>query len=465
MPRLIYIFLFWTLVLCLPLYGSAQSSMVQIDGITLEGNKKTKDYIILRELDFEPGDSILLEDLMTVLERNEIYLMNTGLFGSAQVNVSEWNDTKVNVHIKVLESWYIYTIPVFSLADRNFNEWWVEQNHSLKRVNYGVNLYWDNVTGQNDDLIVFLEGGYSQIFSAEYLSKRIDKERTLAFHGNVWFERQREVNFMSDSNKLVRAQNDAFSSRAFESFLALNHRPALRFEQSIGLQYNQDWIRDTIAELNPDYFLDGRTGLQYFSAFYLAEWNNTDFEPYPMNGNFLEFEVRKSGLGITKDINDFSFFAQYKHFVTANSWLSFEFDQKIKQSLSKRKQPYYLQQALGYEEDFLRGYEYYVIDGQDYFYVKNSIRFKFIDREFNLGKLMPFDAFKIVPAKALFTLNSDFGAVSDNYFAAGNHLSNEFLWGGGAGLDLVLYYNKVFRFEYNVNQLGEHGFFIRFVLN
>ena len=40
---------------------------------------------------------------------------------------------------------------------------------------------------------------------------------------------------------------------------------------------------------------------------------------------------------------------------------------------SNDRQPYFLQSALGFNRDFVRGYEYYVIDGQDFFLIKNNI--------------------------------------------------------------------------------------------
>jgi hypothetical protein len=38
-------------------------------------------------------------------------------------------------------------------------------------------------------------------------------------------------------------------------------------------------------------------------------------------------------------------------------------------------------------------------------------------------------------------------------------LTNEFLYSGGLGIDLVTYYDKVLRIEYSLNKFGEHGIF------
>ena len=52
----------------------------------------------------------------------------------------------------------------------------------------------------------------------------------------------------------------------------------------------------------------------------------------------------------------------------------------------------------------------------------------------------------------------DVGYVYNKYFTA-NSLVNRALYTEGFGLDVVTYYDFVFRFEYSFNQLGEKGFF------
>ena len=40
-----------------------------------------------------------------------------------------------------------------------------------------------------------------------------------------------------------------------------------------------------------------------------------------------------------------------------------------------------------------------------------------------------------------------------------NSLVNSFLYTGGFGIDVVTFYDLVFRFEYSFNQLGQSGLF------
>ena len=58
----------------------AQERKVYIRDIKLEGNDKTKPFVVLGRMDIEAGDSILLSDLWPAIERNTRYVKNTYLF-------------------------------------------------------------------------------------------------------------------------------------------------------------------------------------------------------------------------------------------------------------------------------------------------------------------------------------------------------------------------------------------------
>jgi hypothetical protein len=85
---------------------------------------------------------------------------------------------------------------------------------------------------------------------------------------------------------------------------------------------------------------------------------------------------------------------------------------------------------------------------------------EWLNRSFHLGKIVPFKAYRNFPVKAYLSLNNDLGYANDPWYADLNPLSNRLLWGYGLGLDFVLYYDKVFRFEWARNDRGEHGFFL-----
>jgi Surface antigen variable number repeat len=98
------------------------NSAVQVDSIVIKGNKRTKSRIVTRELTFSHGDTLPLSTLSAILEQNRLRLMNTNLFLSAKINLKNWTEENhVIVQIDLIENWYLYPIPIFEIADRNFN--------------------------------------------------------------------------------------------------------------------------------------------------------------------------------------------------------------------------------------------------------------------------------------------------------------------------------------------------------
>ena len=60
------------------------AASVVIRGIVVNGNKVTKERIILRELVVHEGDTLTSRTLYEKLERSRQNLMNTGLFNTAR---------------------------------------------------------------------------------------------------------------------------------------------------------------------------------------------------------------------------------------------------------------------------------------------------------------------------------------------------------------------------------------------
>ncbi len=64
------------------------------------------------------------------------------------------------------------------------------------------------------------------------------------------------------------------------------------------------------------------------------------------------------------------------------------------------------------------------------------------------------------PVTLFFTLNADIGKSYNYLFNDENPLNNNWLFGRGIGLDIVLYYKYAFQIEYSFNHLNEKGIFL-----
>jgi outer membrane protein assembly factor BamA len=464
--NLTYKVVFWLLVLYIPLAAQAQADKVVVRGIEISGNKRTKERTILRELDFSLGDSIDVADLMPRLEKNEQLLLNMGLFNLVKVNVGEWtpDSYEITVKIAVTESWYFYPIPIFELADRNFNVWWQEQGHSFERVNYGLRLYHINTTGRRDKSKLLVQLGYTQKYELKYELPFFNKKQTMGLGGRFLYSRSREVPYATENNKLLFYRGDAdFPFSLLSVSLGTSYRPALRLRHSLSLGYTHYVLSDSVSRFNPHFFL-GDKEQRSLSASYQFSYDNRGIAAYPVSGEYFSVLVEKKGLGVFNDVNlltVMSLYARYFQLDAKSKW-SIALEARAKMQLLRSKMPYFDNRNMGYGGDYVRGYELYVIDGSDFGLLKSSLHYELLNRHFNLGRMMPFKAFKVVPVKVYLGLNNDIGYANDPHYGQNNPLSNQFLWGGGVGLDLVVLENKVFRMEYTMNHLRESGLYLRF---
>ena len=150
MSEKIKLFLFVISILISSNLLQGQDTIYTISHIEIDGNKRTKESVILRELNFNPGDTIHAATLKDRLVSNQQLVMNTTLFTEVIIETEPIEGTTVKAVVKVREFWYIFPLVVFQLADRNFTIWWTEQNRSLDRVNYGLRFFHQNLTGRGD---------------------------------------------------------------------------------------------------------------------------------------------------------------------------------------------------------------------------------------------------------------------------------------------------------------------------
>src|SRR6266487_2884891 len=132
-------------------YDKNYSTPFVVGDIYVEGNKRTKPYIIERELPFKSGDSIYLPELVKAFEISRQQLINTSLFVDVVIALKSFRGYQVDIVIEVKERWYVFPIPYFKPIDRNLNEW-AKQGYGVDRINYGFKFTYNNFTGRNDKL-------------------------------------------------------------------------------------------------------------------------------------------------------------------------------------------------------------------------------------------------------------------------------------------------------------------------
>lgn len=433
-----------------------------INRIIITGNKVTKPHIITRELIFHENDTLPDYIYENAIKRSKENLMNTGLFNFVEINNYKDNNNKTDIQINLTERWYLWPFPFFEVVDRNFNEWWLTRD--LSRTNYGIYLTRENFRGRDESLKMQVRLGYSQRLGIFYSIPYINKKQDVGVSFGAYYNRNHEVTFRTLDNKLQFYKDPEKYIRQDWSFSGrVSKREGIYDYYSITADYRRVDVEDTVITLNNDYFIREDNMQQQISIAWSYRHDKRDYQPYPLKGYLFDLEVAKTGFGFLKNEPEIlAIYSSYrKYFKWSNKLYS---SVAIRGKLSGQSEtPYVNMRALGYGSDLVRGYEYYVVNGNNFFLIKSTLlKFNLLPtRIYNIPYIRS-EKFGKIPNTIYVSLSADAGYVRDRQFGATNFLSNKWLSGYGVGFDYITYYDLVFRFEYSFNDLGEHGFFLNF---
>ncbi len=443
----------------------AQSEFVVIDSINVKGNKKTRTAYVLRELNFSVGDTLLISDLVSIFNQNELLLKSTGLFSTVSIQNNSNSPTSSTIELTVEEAWYIYPLLNISFADRNFNVWWVEQNRQLNRLNYTFQLTHRNLTGRRDLLSAYLQLGYEPKFLFVYDLPYFNKAKTVGFRGDILYGQAKEWGLKTVDNKLeLINNNDSVIIRRFRLSAALRFQKGVYNRQDVELRFSQHQISDFASIENPDFFLDGNTRQRYFALSYKFTSDYRDFRPYPLKGYFFSTAITKEGFGIFNDINTLTVTPTFAYYQPIYKKFSAAFDARGKISLIRSQPPYFNSQAIGYRTNYMRGFEYYVIDGLDFAMLRSSLRYEWLDKNLSINKKKENRKRKYFPLKIYSTIFQDNAYVNNPFYSQTNSFSNQHLWSVGTGLNFVIYNDFTLQLEYTWNEFNESDFYLHFEL-
>jgi outer membrane protein assembly factor BamA len=437
---------------------------VKVNNIFIIGNVKTQKSIILRELDFTTDFYYEWNNFMEIIKADQEKIYNLRLFTEVEVTPLFTGEEEVEILISVKERWYVLPSVIFQLADRNFSEWWTNQGRDFSRVNYGLKVSHSNVGGRNEKLRFSGQLGFTKGLDLLYTKPYIDKKQKQGLAIQLTYADQRTIPIRSSNNKQV------FFTNANEDVLRKNFSTALRYTYRrtfynfhfLTLGYNRTWISPDVLRENPNYLQGEDNNLRYLYLQYSFRHDRRNNVAYATQGELLQFTASKYGIFNTQDINEVEVnliankyfqISNKFHFVTGLTGVWF---------LSPN-QPYTLVRGIGYSPNFIRGYELNVIEGQQLYVHKNSLRYKILDLAFDISKYMPLDQFSTIPFKFYISGNFDHGTVTDrNNIPENLRLTNKYLIGYGLGLDIVGVYDSVLRFEYSLNNQGEGNLFFNF---
>ena len=466
------------------------SDKVKIEDVVVTGNKHTQESIILREVTLRKGDIIQKANLTELMEKSLENILKTSLFHTATIDQQriklssdsavnltsgtdssarkEFRDNKdstgesgiecISVVINVTERWYWWIWPMLEHPDRNFNDW--AQHKDIARLSGGVYFQHENMFGKMEKLNIRLLGGYRTYIAANYEWPYINKNKTIGIGLLGSYYTQHEVNYATVNNKQLYYDGKQFMLTSYNLAVYTRFRPGIHFTHLFTIQHNAANFNDSINILNPFFNLQTKQ-LQLLSFSYLMKVDFRDNRNYPLKGYYMEAEashlknISSSFSRQSMRISLRGYLPLGKHLYTASEFVSKITSPKIK--------PYPLQNALGFDRDFVRGYEYQVIEAPHYWIFKSHLRYAIIpDLKIRLP-LIRSEKFNPVPLSAYAGIHYDMGKSFPALNPQTNSLQGKLLTGYGVGIDFVTFYDKVVRVEYTFRHKGQGGLFINFM--
>jgi outer membrane protein assembly factor BamA len=438
---------------------------ITIDHIFIIGNRVTKEKIIRRELSLKEGDSYPLSTFGILLKRNEEKITNTSLFISVNISKIDVPVHKADIIIRVVERWYLFPIPVLELADRNFNDWWVNHNHDFRRIEWGLRLTKYNMRGMNETLKLIGQFGYTKRFYISYNFPYINRKQKTGLNLFFDYALNKNMNYATEDNKLVFLNSNHWLKEYYNGGLSFTLRKSFYTFHTVGALFMYNKVNDTIPELNPHYFNNGKTDQKYIRLYYIFLHDKRDIAAYPLHGSYFYSEFDKFGIGFSKEVNFFQVSSLYFRY------LEFPWKLYFSTGIGGRfeipgNQPYNLYNSMGYGQFAIRGYELYVIDGKDLLMNKYTLKRLIFKTETDYENYFSPRQIQHFHLALYLKTFADFGYVwGYDKTSQSNPLGNQLLYGYGLGIDIFTVYDILFKFEYSFNKSGENGLVFSFSRN
>ncbi len=435
---------------------------LRVIAVVIEGNKVTRPEVILRELTVKEGDTLAAEALYEHLERSRQNLMNTSLFNTVSLLPAYVGGEEVVVEVRVNERWYLWPSPILEVADPNFNTWW-RDGADLDRINFGLYLYRYNFRGMNETVYAKAQFGYAQQFALRYRAPHIGKGQKWGLSVGGGYFQQKEITVGTAGNERYfhkPADVNARTSWRVDADVSLRPRHDLRHVARLG--YTDAEVVDSVVVARPDYFVDTATHSAYLTLGYSIIYDTRDARTFARSGAYAELKAERMGLGLLGEAEPdiTTVYGAIKRWTKVSPRTVVQTGVQAKATLGGDP-PYFVQEGLGYSH-YVRGYEYYVIDGQHFVLGKLNVVYQLIAPRDYYVEPIPVESFRTLHVALYLDLFVDAGYTADDLYGDANTLANEWISGFGAGLDLVTSYDQVMRAEYSFNGLGEHGFFLHF---
>ena len=293
---------------------------IKISEYKITGNKLTKDWYIIRELDFKIGDTLATHELGKIVDFNQkrflpgdsselklrlTYsrenIINTNLFLTVNLSVENIKGNEYRLLVDVTERHYWWLFPVVKLNAPNFNEWL--RDPDIKDVSMGLFFSHNNLFGISHQTSLVGYVGKSYAAAWGYRIPWIGKGKKTGVTFGLGYENLYTVEYGSYENKrqMLYASN---SQQTIKAGVTFNMRPGLYNYGTIKLNGNMVWISDSLHALDSNYLAKGKNKNTSLTLYADYAYDSRNSKSYPLEGSFLRIFANKVGMGlVSKDVD------------------------------------------------------------------------------------------------------------------------------------------------------------------
>lgn len=448
---------------------------VKVMTLAIIGAEKTKSWVVLRELNFKRGDIIELEDVEARLEKSRQNIYNLGLFNDVQMKAQVIGD-QLHVIIEVKERWFVFGAPILRLEERNsYDIVNTIRERNFRRLVYGMNVSWRNITGRNETLTFSGQLGFSKRLRVNFLRPAMFRKSNVDLRMGYRFINEKEI--------IVGTEEGQVQWRGTESEpFQVSHEPFIAFQKRISLyenlyfEFNYKWLSFSdslyVLEIDPsrNNFITELDGKEAYPSFILQySVDRRDIRRFPLKGFRYQFFGRFTGI---KGISTSQFGKlglTFAHHIPLSKRWNVAYGTHLVLSIGDSI-PYFEKNFLGARRrEFrdisttLRGYQPFVIAGSTVNMNKVEIKYGIVPyhiADYSGVGFLP-KKWQQAPTALYVTAFYEMGFIRDDSFNNNDDfLKNQLLHGYGVGLNIVGFYDILLRIEYARNHLNQGGVYL-----
>jgi outer membrane protein assembly factor BamA len=284
----------------------------------------------------------------------------------------------------------------------------------------------------------------------------LDQKQQWLASGGFAVGKNRQLDYITTGNKrLFYKDEQRFVHSFMRSFAEVSFRRAIKTLHTFGFSYTSEVFPDTVFKINSFFSPDQQKKISYPEIYYNLSHFNVDYIPYPTKGYIAELSIRKKGLANQVNLSQLTAKASGLWHLSDKNLFNLRLAGSLKLPF---KQPYINQQLLGFNDFFMQGYEYYVINGAAGGYGKAIFSREIVDTKFHIASERV-KKLNTIPFRLYAKVYGNAGYVFDPQ-PGNNRLGNQMLYSGGVGLDIVTFYDFIIRLEWSFNQLGQNDLYL-----